>query len=85
MHIISNGSNDKLFVVDGLPYRKGLYEVFYVRESNPSIVKVGIRNIYNQQPVSGPVVASQYSVNTTMYNDSDIVALVTDLSTVLGF
>lgn len=85
MYIINNGDNDKLFTVNGIPYRKGLYEVFYSLESSTEKMTVGVRHIYNQQPIVSTSLPSQYSVNTNNYSDSGLATLVKDLSVVLGF
>ena len=83
MHIINTGDNDTLFVLDGLPYRKGLYEVFYSQESMPSATTVGIRSIYNQQTLLLASIVSQYEINGD--NFSNVTDLVNALSVVLGF
>lgn len=85
MHIINPGPNDTLFVADGLPYRKGQYEVYYTQEGTGTIVDVGIRNINSLLPIVSPVPASQYVVSSATYTDIDVVTLVTNLSVVLGF
>lgn len=81
MRIINNGGSGTLFEVDGLQYRKGMYEVYYVKELEE--FKVGIRNIHNQQPISSPISVSEYNVNGIV--SSDLTSLVSALSTVLGF
>lgn len=85
MHIINAGPNDTLFTADGLPYRKGQYEVFYTQEGIGTTNDVGIRNINDLLPIVSPIPASQYVVSSTTYTDVDVVTLVTDLSVVLGF
>lgn len=82
MRNINNGGSGTLFEVDGLQYRKGMYEVYYVYESD-KVVKVGIRNIHNQQPISSPIKVDEYNVNNTV--TSSLVDLVSSLSVVLGF
>lgn len=84
MRVINNGPNDKLFLIDNLPFRKGLYEVYYNTESNGKTT-VGLRNIHNQQALSSPILPSQYTVNGSTFSDNQIIELVTNLSVALGF
>lgn len=85
MYKIKAGGNDTLFEVNDLPYRKGLYEVFYIQEAFEGIQTVGIRNIHNQEPIVRALPASQYEVSSATFEDTEIIELVEALSVVLGF
>lgn len=80
--IIKDGANDTLFEVDGLQYRKGMYELYYSQDADAGNL-IGIRNIHNQSPIQVPTKPKNYDVNGVI--TEDIEALATSLSVVLGF
>jgi hypothetical protein len=84
MRIINDGVTDKVFTINGLPYRKGLYEVYYNTEADASTT-VGIRDIYSKITLESPIKVSHYNVNGATFIDSNVFGLVSALSVALGF
>lgn len=84
MRIINDGVTDKVFTINGIPYRKGLYEVYYNTEADASTT-VGIRDIYSKINLESPIKVSHYNVNGATFIDSDVFGLVSALSVALGF
>jgi len=82
MSIIKDGSNETLFEADTLQYRKGMYELHYSQDKDSNKL-IGIRNIHNQDPIVQPQLPNSYTVNGAV--TTDIKALATTLSVVLGF
>lgn len=89
----SVSSPEKMFVLNGLEYKKDVYEVFYLnkevssgsQEINTNKIKIGLRSIhYPSNIIQNPVLFSDYVDGSdqpyTSFND-----LITDLADLIGF
>lgn len=83
MVIINTGNSDKLFEYNGLQYRKGMYEVYYVLQTDGTN-HVGIRHIEKTEEILVyPKSHEEFTVNGSTF--ATTTDLVTALSDILGF